>query len=101
MEITLNNAKAGERLRQGVQIAIIGKPNVGKSTLLNRILQRPAAIVSPLEGTVLKFDTSVKPCLFMNTSPFKVLLRYYILRHFILGPNLERSPTEVMVKKVK
>ena len=29
----------------------IGKPNVGKSTLLNRIVQRPAAIVSPLAGT--------------------------------------------------
>lgn len=41
----------GERLREGLQIAIAGAPNVGKSTLLNRIAQRDVAIVSPYAGT--------------------------------------------------
>jgi len=41
----------GERLREGVTVAIAGPPNAGKSTLLNRIARREAAIVSPYAGT--------------------------------------------------
>ncbi|XP_072038068.1 tRNA modification GTPase GTPBP3, mitochondrial-like [Amphiura filiformis] len=47
----LADNRRGERLRNGVHVAILGKPNVGKSSLLNAICQRPAAIVSPLAGT--------------------------------------------------
>jgi tRNA modification GTPase len=41
----------GERLREGLVVAIAGPPNAGKSTLLNRIAKREAAIVSPYAGT--------------------------------------------------
>jgi tRNA modification GTPase len=41
----------GERLRDGLVVAIAGPPNVGKSTLLNRLARREAAIVSPHAGT--------------------------------------------------
>ena len=41
----------GERLREGLVVAIAGPPNAGKSTLLNRLAQREAAIVSPYAGT--------------------------------------------------
>jgi len=41
----------GERIREGLQVAIVGAPNVGKSTLLNRFAKRDAAIVSPHAGT--------------------------------------------------
>ena len=41
----------GERLREGLVVAIAGPPNAGKSTLLNRIAKREAAIVSPYPGT--------------------------------------------------
>jgi len=41
----------GERLREGLVVAIAGPPNVGKSTLLNRLAKREAAIVSPYAGT--------------------------------------------------
>jgi tRNA modification GTPase len=41
----------GERLRDGLVVAIAGPPNAGKSTLLNRLARREAAIVSPVPGT--------------------------------------------------
>jgi tRNA modification GTPase len=41
----------GERLREGLVVAIAGPPNAGKSTLLNRIARREVAIVSPYAGT--------------------------------------------------
>jgi tRNA modification GTPase len=41
----------GERLRDGLVVAIAGPPNAGKSTLLNRLVRREAAIVSPYPGT--------------------------------------------------
>lgn len=52
-EITTALAQGGhgERLRAGVQVAILGAPNAGKSTLLNRVAQREVAIVSEIAGT--------------------------------------------------
>jgi tRNA modification GTPase len=47
----LASAGRGERLRDGLVVAIAGPPNAGKSTLLNRIAKREAAIVSPTAGT--------------------------------------------------
>ncbi len=43
--------RRGERLRQGLSIAIIGPPNAGKSSLLNLLARREAAIVSETAGT--------------------------------------------------
>jgi tRNA modification GTPase len=47
----LANARAGERLREGVNIVISGPPNAGKSTLFNALARRDVAIVSPFAGT--------------------------------------------------
>jgi tRNA modification GTPase len=47
----LDDAGRGERLREGFSIAILGPPNAGKSSLLNRIAGRDAAIVSKQAGT--------------------------------------------------
>jgi tRNA modification GTPase len=44
-------AGGGERLREGLRVAIAGPPNAGKSTLFNRLARREAAIVSPFPGT--------------------------------------------------
>ena len=53
-EITSNllqSFKLGNVIRNGVQVAIIGKPNAGKSTLLNTLLNENRAIVSEVAGT--------------------------------------------------
>jgi tRNA modification GTPase len=41
----------GRILREGLRVAIVGKPNVGKSSLLNHLLQTERAIVTPIPGT--------------------------------------------------
>jgi len=47
----LADARQGERVRNGLQVAIIGAPNAGKSTLLNALAQRDVAIVTAQAGT--------------------------------------------------
>lgn len=51
MRKALDEAGRSERIRAGIQVAIIGPPNAGKSTLLNRLAGRDAAIVSDEAGT--------------------------------------------------
>lgn len=51
MEKHLCDNRRGERLRSGLKLAILGRPNVGKSSFMNALVQRPAAIVSPIPGT--------------------------------------------------
>jgi tRNA modification GTPase len=51
IERHLADGHRGERLRDGIMVAIIGPPNAGKSSLLNRIARRDAVITSPLAGT--------------------------------------------------
>jgi tRNA modification GTPase len=50
-EIARAGAGQGERLREGLRVAIAGPANAGKSTLFNRLARREAAIVSPFPGT--------------------------------------------------
>ncbi len=47
----LHNYRDGRSIREGLTVAIVGRPNVGKSSLMNRLLGRERAIVTPHPGT--------------------------------------------------
>jgi tRNA modification GTPase len=47
----VREAEQGQRLREGLRVAIVGRPNVGKSTLLNLLSRQDRAIVTDLPGT--------------------------------------------------
>lgn len=51
LENLLRTARRGKILREGLSTAIIGRPNVGKSSLLNNLLREEKAIVTNIEGT--------------------------------------------------
>lgn len=47
----LDRAQSGQLLKEGIKTAIVGKPNVGKSSLLNALLEEEKAIVTDIAGT--------------------------------------------------
>ncbi len=66
-------SSGAERLREGFEVAILGAPNAGKSSLFNALARREAAIVSDLPGTTrdvleLRYDLGGLPVVFLDTA---------------------------------
>lgn len=51
LEAEIAGTFAAERIREGFEVAIVGPPNIGKSTLLNALAGREASIISEIAGT--------------------------------------------------
>eukprot|EP00600_Ochromonadales_sp_CCMP1393_P006617 CAMPEP_0174960572 /NCGR_PEP_ID=MMETSP0004_2-20121128/3773_1 /TAXON_ID=420556 /ORGANISM="Ochromonas sp., Strain CCMP1393" /LENGTH=609 /DNA_ID=CAMNT_0016208949 /DNA_START=60 /DNA_END=1889 /DNA_ORIENTATION=- len=73
LEVHLRDGRKGELVREGIQIALTGPPNAGKSSLMNALARRPAAIVSPIAGTTrdiveVRLELAGVPCIVSDTA---------------------------------
>lgn len=77
MTVELRGANGGERLREGFEVAIVGVPNAGKSTLLNRLARREVALVSGEAGTTrdvleVRMDLGGLPVTVLDTAGLRM-----------------------------
>ena len=78
LQAELARSRSSQRLRSGFEVAILGAPNVGKSTLLNYLAGRDASIVSKIPGTTrdvieVRFDLQGMPVTFLDTAGIRAV----------------------------
>jgi len=77
MQAEADGSSISERIRDGFEVAIIGRPNVGKSTLLNTLAKKDAAITSAIAGTTrdvieVRMDLLGLPITLLDTAGLRV-----------------------------
>ena len=77
MQHEADGSSISERIRDGFEVAIIGRPNVGKSTLLNMLAKKDAAITSAIAGTTrdvieVRMDLGGLPITLLDTAGLRV-----------------------------
>lgn len=73
LQVALGSFSAGERVREGFVVVLVGPPNAGKSSLLNALARRDVAIVSPIPGTTrdaieVRLDLGGIPVVLVDTA---------------------------------
>ncbi|MEM8572080.1 MAG: tRNA uridine-5-carboxymethylaminomethyl(34) synthesis GTPase MnmE [Pseudomonadota bacterium] len=73
MEASVQGSHRAAQIRAGFEVAIVGRPNVGKSTLLNTLAGREASLISSIAGTTrdvieVRFDLDGLPVTFLDTA---------------------------------
>ena len=121
LNIYLQDGRRGERLREGYLVAVIGFSNVGKSSLVNRICQRDATIVSKMPGTTrdsieIHLDLSGYPVTVIDTAGIRKTTDIIELegikrtneaagrvdqRFVVVSSNLSKSKVQRTLKMIK
>ncbi|KFI32902.1 tRNA modification GTPase TrmE [Haematobacter missouriensis] len=119
----LRGAAVSERIRDGFEVAIIGVPNAGKSTLLNALAGREAAITSEIAGTTrdvieVRMDLKGLPVTLLDTAGLRDTgdiveamgieraqarakaadLRVFLTEDDVLPPGVNREPEDIVVR---
>ncbi len=70
LKTVFSKAKQGSLLREGMQVVLVGQPNVGKSSLMNQLSGEEVAIVTPIAGTT---RDAIKNTIQINSLPLHII----------------------------